>query len=185
VLGLVPVAAGAAVSVDFSDQSASFVTPVANPLVYPTVSFSSANGLRVFSFPGFLDKGLCPHANNACRSEVTLDFSKVASSISFDVLQVDETDSVLAVQALTAGGNASRSVALTRGFNVNRVTLDLSGVTQLVLDGTSDEEGVIYDNFLFDQAISAVPEPAGWALMIAGFGLAGAAARGRRRIALA
>jgi hypothetical protein len=34
-------------------------------------------------------------------------------------------------------------------------------------------------------AVAPVPEPASWALMIAGFGLAGAALRQRSKIALA
>jgi hypothetical protein len=45
----------------------------------------------------------------------------------------------------------------------------------------------VADNFSFDAVggNGAVPEPAAWALMIGGFGLAGAAARTRRRAAFA
>jgi hypothetical protein len=42
----------------------------------------------------------------------------------------------------------------------------------------------VADNFTFDGVTNAVPEPASWALMIAGFGLAGGAARSRRRSAV-
>lgn len=180
-------AAAATVNVDFADQTASFVTPVANPLDYAVASFSSANGLRVFTFGGGfpLDKGLCAHATNACRSALTIDLSANVTSLSFDVFQVDERDSVLSVAATSLGGVQASTLSLTKGWNVNRLTLsDLAGVTRLVLDGTSDEEGVIYDNFSFETAASTtggVPEPATWALMISGLGLAGGVLRRRRR----
>jgi hypothetical protein len=38
----------------------------------------------------------------------------------------------------------------------------------------------VADNFTFDGLANSVPEPASWAMMIAGFGLAGAAARRRK-----
>lgn len=176
--------------IDFSDQTASFVTPVANPLVYPDVAFSSANGLRVFTFTGGkpLDRGLCPHANNACRSSVQLDFTTAANGLTFDLYQVDDADSVLSYQAFTSNGAVNGSIALTRGFNINAIDLSaLVGVTRLILDGTSDEEGVIYDNFRFTAASApvqgGVPEPSAWALMILGFGALGAALRRQTGVA--
>lgn len=190
-------ATAAPVLIDFSDQIASFVTPTANPLTYPDVAFSSANGMRIFTFAGSvpLDKALCPHATNACRSAVTLDFSAAVDNISFGVFQVDERDSVLTITGLGSGGAFNRQIALTRGFAVNTIDLsDLAGVTKLTLDGTSDEEGVLYDNFRFEVAASGpggpggggpapVPEPTAWALMLAGFGLVGGALRTARRAA--
>ncbi|MGZ3376624.1 MAG: PEPxxWA-CTERM sorting domain-containing protein, partial [Phenylobacterium sp.] len=48
------------------------------------------------------------------------------------------------------------------------------------------DHGVHLENFAFSVAGGgAVPEPASWALMIGGFGLAGAALRRRRQVALA
>lgn len=41
-----------------------------------------------------------------------------------------------------------------------------------------DDSGLRFQNFSYN-SVNAVPEPAGWALMILGFGLAGAAVRGR------
>lgn len=57
-----------------------------------------------------------------------------------------------------------------------------NGVTRATLTGPGSDH-VFLDNFTTGGAgpISAVPEPATWAMMIAGFGLAGAAIRGRRR----
>lgn len=51
-------------------------------------------------------------------------------------------------------------------------------------DNGNDNEGIILDNVSFD-VTAAVPEPASWAMMIAGFGLAGAAMRRKGRLALA
>jgi hypothetical protein len=53
--------------------------------------------------------------------------------------------------------------------------------TSFTLSGLASDDGYwIADNFVFD----AVPEPASWAMLIAGFGLTGAAMR-RRRTAVA
>ncbi|MBZ4119981.1 PEPxxWA-CTERM sorting domain-containing protein, partial [Escherichia fergusonii] len=45
--------------------------------------------------------------------------------------------------------------------------------------GFLEQSNVYADNFTYEGR--GVPEPATWAMMIAGFGLAGAAARSRRR----
>jgi hypothetical protein len=65
--------------------------------------------------------------------------------------------------------------------------LNLAGIQSVSFGGTSGTVG--FDNFEFNTvtAINAggVPEPAAWALMIAGFGLTGAALRRRRAPATA
>lgn len=184
-------AQAAPVAIDFSDQTASFVTQVANPLTYPDASFSSTKGMRVFSFAGGfpLDKGLCPHGTLACNAALSISFANPVSGLAFDVFQVDDRDSVLNITGMTTLGAFSRQIALVKGWNVNSIGLaDLQGLTQITLDGTSDEEGVIYDNFRFQAGggtVSGVPEPSAWALMIVGFGSLGAALRLKRREATA
>ena len=175
-------------TIDFSDQTASFVAPVANPLVYPAASFSSDNGMRIFTFTGgvSLDKGLCPHLTRACESALIVDLSGPITGLTFDVFQVDELDRILNVKLTTSGGTETRLINLSRGWATNSIMLTgLTGVTRLVLDGTSDIEGVIYDNFALQSADDlppggGVPEPASWALLIAGFALTGAALRARK-----
>nr|WP_243450482.1 PEPxxWA-CTERM sorting domain-containing protein [Polymorphobacter glacialis] len=51
-----------------------------------------------------------------------------------------------------------------------------------ITTGTGD--GIVLENFGFT-AGTAVPEPASWALLIAGFGLTGAAMRRRRQAIVA
>ena len=64
--------------------------------------------------------------------------------------------------------------------------LNLAGIQSVTFGGTSGTVG--FDNFEFNTVTAAplaggVPEPASWALMIAGFGLAGASLRRRRAAA--
>ncbi|WP_394761018.1 PEPxxWA-CTERM sorting domain-containing protein [Phenylobacterium sp.] len=59
--------------------------------------------------------------------------------------------------------------------------LNIAGIQSVTFSGTSGTVG--FDNFEFNTVRptgAAVPEPAAWALMIAGFGLTGAALRRRR-----
>lgn len=58
----------------------------------------------------------------------------------------------------------------------------LSGVDYVVFDGIGGLGGFELDNIVLNEAApGGVPEPAAWALMITGFGLAGASLRNRRQ----
>ncbi|NJC08157.1 hypothetical protein GGQ62_001155 [Polymorphobacter fuscus] len=179
-------AARATETVDFSDQPANVA--LTGPVTYGDATFSSANGMRFFTWAGYTNTALCPHATNACRSTLTIDFATPADNLSFDVYQVDTTG-ILAISLVGSAGADSFSLTLPRGFGPRRVELTgYSGLTQVILDGRPDEEGMFFDNFRYDLASNgggagAVPEPASWAMMIAGFGLTGAMMR--RRTALA
>ena len=67
--------------------------------------------------------------------------------------------------------------------------LDFAGIQSVTFSGTSGTVG--FDNFEFDTVVTigglsaGAPEPAAWALMIAGFGLTGAALRRASRTAVA
>ena len=178
--GNMTVAARSAALVDFADQPHNVA--ISGPVTYAGATFSSVNGLRFFTFPGFTHTALCPHATDACRSPVTIDFASAISNLSFDAYQVDTTG-ILSISLIGSGGAAAFSITLPRRFGPHRVDLSgYAGLTQVILDGRADEEGLLYDNFQFDVAGGgggAVPEPASWAMMIAGFGLIGAAMRRR------
>ncbi len=61
----------------------------------------------------------------------------------------------------------------------------IGDASQSPANPTSDNQGAIIDNFSIDVS-AAVPEPASWALTLAGFGLMGGAMRrGRQRVRLA
>ncbi|MEI6485390.1 MAG: PEPxxWA-CTERM sorting domain-containing protein [Sphingomonadales bacterium] len=63
-------------------------------------------------------------------------------------------------------------------------TVSFTGIGQSVLVTASFGQFGM-DDVTLGVAGSAVPEPAGWAMLIAGFGLAGAVARRRRAVAIA
>ena len=56
-----------------------------------------------------------------------------------------------------------------------------SGLSQGVKGGGYGEQGIALVNFSFQQ-ISAVPEPATWAMMLLGFGVVGTSIRRRRKV---
>ncbi|MDZ4375232.1 MAG: PEPxxWA-CTERM sorting domain-containing protein [Phenylobacterium sp.] len=90
------------------------------------------------------------------------------------------------------------------GDLIDRVSVTSSGAVAFQRDGgikdiagvsvfTGDPGGLAYDSFIFDTpgsgggtpgggGVGAIPEPSTWALMIGGFGLAGAALRRRRGV---
>jgi hypothetical protein len=93
------------------------------------------------------------------------------------------------LNAFDLSGNLLGSVTDTDNKPLGQgpvLEFDMAGIHSVSFSGTSGTVG--FDNFEFDPVVTAtvtasVPEPAGWALMIAGFGLAGAALRRRRTAA--
>lgn len=99
---------------------------------------------------------------------------------------------------LNATGNLLGSLNLTAQYNQNcagdpnggfcnwtAVGVAFGGLAKSIdFGGTANQSG--FDNITFGSSTpgSAVPEPATWAMMIAGFGMAGATLRRRRQVAL-
>lgn len=100
---------------------------------------------------------------------------------SYDVALFDGVTTTLLGNYTSAFGSfAARSVSgffLTNGTNY---TVSFTGLTTYV--GTSDSDRTA---FIDGAALSSVPEPSSWAMMLAGFGLVGFAARRRRYAATA
>lgn len=88
-------------------------------------------------------------------------------SLDFDP---DSQNGVVEVRNILWNNGALANAILTVGFS------DGQTLTQVLPDAPQDQR-----EFHFEGVSSAVPEPATWAMMIAGFGLAGAALRRRRQ----
>jgi hypothetical protein len=163
----------------------------ANPLVLPGATFTTAGGFN-FIIGG---NQLCPSPNSGsgadCSLDLQVDFDAPSSGISFTYLYNndhnvgDDIGDVKVFAGATLLGTADVLVADTDPFTKDLVDLSaFGGVTRLVISST-DFGGVGYDDFTFTSGVvrGGVPEPAAWAMMIAGFGLTGAMLRSRRRFA--
>ena len=89
------------------------------------------------------------------------------------------------LEAYGVAGNLLGSVSAVESGGIGNgidLSLSLAGIQSVRFYSNGATIG--WDNFEFGDLAAVVPEPASWALMIAGFGLAGAAAR-RRRVTVA
>jgi hypothetical protein len=85
---------------------------------------------------------------------------------------------------LTGSGSTTQTISIDSTPGLQTFTFNKTGLISFVYIPQTTRGGFIQaDNFVFDTA-GAVPEPASWAMLIAGFGLTGAAMR-RRRVAVA
>ena len=107
----------------------------------------------------------------------TTDFAKAQSDISFQTVSFSST----LAQAYNAAGDLVASVSDDETFPVTSQVDQLmgSGITSVVFSA-ADSSGVAAITDLTFEA-SAAPEPATWALMIAGVGLTGLAFRQAKR----
>lgn len=178
-LGLVcaAVPAQAAVTIDFQNLTTEGNRPSVS---YPEVTFT--NGLdrplsviRTFSTG---DSRICAIGNNfACTGELIATFAKPVNNLQLDVLGVNlPTDIVSFLVEFGAGESETVTFSnLNLGVDANLIDLGrFRDVSRFELTST-DATGVSIDNVRF----APVPEPGTWAMMIAGFGLAGAALRRR------
>ena len=122
---------------------------------------------------------------NAPTTLNSLDIAKCAfcgdfSPISFTASLYDAANHLLGAQTVAA--SFSDSLLTFNIANVSRLTLTFAGGADAYRDGRTDAWYTV-SNVTYGGG--AVPEPATWAMMLMGFGLIGATARGRRQVALA
>lgn len=100
---------------------------------------------------------------------------------SFDIATAANNNPALSFTATGyLGGNVVGTVSGSLGGFAT--WSGFSGVDYVVFDGIGSLGGFELDNIVLNEAVpGGVPEPAAWALMIAGFGLAGASLRNRRQ----
>ncbi|WP_293679014.1 PEPxxWA-CTERM sorting domain-containing protein [uncultured Phenylobacterium sp.] len=153
-----------------------------DPLVLPGATFTAIGGFNVISSTG----SLCTSPDAAtvfnCAQTLQVDFDQASSGLSFNMSGINEDTIGADVGDVQIYGGAALlgTVNLIVIDSIGKDLVELtgfSGVTRLVISST-DFGGVLYDDFTFTP--NAVPEPSTWALMIGGFGLAGAALRRRR-----
>ena len=114
-------------------------------------------------------------------------FVKDAGSTVFTLGSVDVGSYSASSLAITGyrNGNVTNVINVALGSSFATVSgAALGTVDRIVFDGIGGDGGFVLDNLTLS-AGAAVPEPATWAMMIAGFGLAGVATRRRTRIAFA
>jgi hypothetical protein len=113
--------------------------------------------------------------SNGLSGEHTLDFG-ISQGCDGQAISLDQGETVYLMAYLQSPTNRGGFVD---ALNTLRVEYDYE---KIVYSGTTTQVGAA----VLTQSIkNAVPEPASWALMISGFGLAGAAARRRKGLALA
>lgn len=163
--------------IDFSTYAAG--TTFNGPLSILGVTFqSSTDRLMIGNFGG--GNALCAFDGNGCTGTLSVSFANGANALRFtysgddvadsDVLYEGESN-VLAFSGrhLTDGDPATAGEV---GFNFRNILF--------MAIGSNDPGGVAFNSFSFTPTVTAgVPEPATWAMMIAGFGLIGAGLRRR------
>jgi hypothetical protein len=157
---------------------------VAGPLVYDDATFTSASGSFFINGAG-IGKDICAFNSINCNDILTVDFTTTANGLVFQTAG-DDSIGTLFVDIFLLDGSILFAGFLYDDIFTTLDTHDLSGYTDIVklVMRSDDGAGVTYDNFSFTVGDGGggggIPEPASWALMIAGFGLVGAKVRQRR-----
>jgi len=150
---------------------------------FPGVTFSSASGSQNLvvtrSGIGFGDNFLCTGVGGSptCAGETILTFANGVSALTF--YQVGDDQAIdgarVALVDVSVGGTFAATVDIlgdTNFFNPNLVDLSaFSNVTSIRIHDITDQTGLGWDNFSFTAtpvAAPAVPEPATYAMLVAG-----------------
>lgn len=176
-------ASAAAVLIDFEDQASGSFN-IANPLTYPQAVFTSSTGSIHINGAG-LGKDICAMtAAQGCIGTMTVAFAQAVNNLSFLTVGDNQSGANVFVTVTTLGG-VFNWIGYSDGATFAYDLQDLSSYVDVIglSLSSSDPYGLAYDDFRFDAAARGVPEPAAWALMIVGFGLAGGALRRHRAIA--
>ena len=152
-----------------------------NPL-----TLSAAGSISV----AFFDPGVSAASNSLLSqpgnvAPLAVLLGSLANSFTFTMGSSDP-GSTVDVRAFDANGGltGSTTVNMLSGYNIYTLT-GLGNFKGLSFFNNNDPAGVRFQNMSYNSVtVNAVPEPATWGLMLAGFGIVGGALRHRRRIAV-
>lgn len=152
-----------------------------NPL-----TLSAAGTIDVAFFaPGVsaASNSLLSQPGNAAPLSVLL--GSLANSFTFTMGSSD-AGSTIDVRAFDASGGVTGSTQITMGTGYNIYSLTgLGNFKGLSFFNNNDGSGVRFQNMSYNSVVAgAVPEAATWAMMLAGFGIVGMAARRRQRVSV-
>jgi hypothetical protein len=133
----------------------------------------------------FFNPGVSPAANSL--------LSQPGNAAPLSLLLDSDADSLTFTAGFFDSGSVVGDFYSAAGVLIGSQTFSGSGYTVLSTSGlgtfrgvtfrdNTDGAGLRFMNFSYNSVGAAVPEPAAWALMIAGFGLAGAAMRRRTNV---
>ena len=180
-------APAAANTIDFGALN---IGSIDGSLDFADASFSSSTG-RLYIGASGGSNAVCPLNGSHCVATLTVTFASPVDNLSFLANGDNNASSSVFVSGMSTSGAFSFTGGSFDGVLSTFATIDLSafgGITSIAVTN-NDPAGLGYDFFSFDALSeggsgSTVPEPAAWALMLAGFGLVGSAMR-RRGPALA
>lgn len=148
-----------------SSASASIVVPVYSTYDFTGLCFDCANPLGVLTLKNYA-------LGDSITTSNFVSFSYSSSVLSFSI---------------TNPNSVSGSIATIPGpndFNIYDDAHSFLSTSTLPWFWNVDNDGISAD-YGFLGGWSAAPEPASWALMVLGFGLAGATLRSRKRVSVA
>lgn len=156
---------------------------------YPTATFSSVAGEDILttaqnlgsSLPNFICTGSGGIID--CVNDVFISFTNPVNGLHFVATGANNTGVIAQIDVTAASGNGVVDI-IGAGDPNTPVAIDLTaftGVSGISIVNDVDVSGLGFDDFTFDAGGGGVPEPASWALVLAGLGAAGALLRGSRR----
>jgi hypothetical protein len=179
-LALAAAVPAAATTIDFSDQVNG---PYSGALVYPDATFTSSTGSFYIGAAG-VQHEICPlTAQNNCEATLTVTFNSAVNGLKFVSSGDDAFAQNLFVHIVTDNGEFDY-LGWSDGNGGSGEGQDLSAYANVlsITLSTTDAAGLAYDYFEFNDTTAPAPEPASWALMLAGFGLVGGAMRRRTSV---
>jgi hypothetical protein len=156
--------------------------------------FSNTNG----GAGAFLNWGISGQNPDPTGKSLGNNFSNTTTTVTridgatFDLISIDLADIFnnpvggdVQFTFTTAGGSSTQTVTLLNQSGFQNFMFNRTGLTSFAyLPLTTTGPWIQVDNLVLAEGTGVIPEPASWAMLIAGFGLTGAAMR-RRRAAVA
>ncbi|AYJ85026.1 PEP-CTERM sorting domain-containing protein (plasmid) [Sphingomonas paeninsulae] len=163
---------------------AAFAVAPAQALTFPAGGFFNTSAGPAGTFSGFfgnsgIASGLFTDTYTFTLPTDGLGSGSVTTSTSFALGITDLDFSSVTINGITAPISYSNS-GLTETASASFIPITMLALNTITISGTSRGDGS-YGGQLTFVPTSAAPEPGTWAMMILGFGIAGAGLRYRRR----